>query len=795
MLQQPVKFFLLVLVFFSAAVAPGCIVPKRFQPGKPFVFSTAINIQGNLSAAEKQALKTRLEDQLDDSLKTKLVTVWPGKRRLESPPAFDTAAVSHTREFMKSLMFSLGYYTAEVTDTFHITEIHRRPLHISLIPFRLARRPKDQSRVNVIFNVKPAKGYKFDSIVYRLEDSGLQRIVMARRAGTVLKRGAPYSVEVISEELDRLVEIFRNQGYYKFGKDDLLAERDTVFAALINPSLDPFERIQLLQEAQARRQNPQMNLLIKLRNPADSSHFRRYYIRHVHVYPDLDLLEDSVTGITRTDSVQGILIYSKYNKFKPAFIESKVTMHPGDLFRQRNSIRTYTNFSQLPAWAQIELNITEAKDSSANLDVEIKMHAAKKQDVSITLDGSYNTGDIITSAGNVFGTGINFGLNNRNVARQAIQSSTNFRTGVELSLTKSLLQTIQTNLSHTISFPRLIQPFKLKKADSLVSGSTQLNLNIGYTDRKDFYGLRSLNASWGWEFSKRGRTRRTTHTWFYSLPNIELVQLDARDQLNTLLKNIPNLKFSFNTGLVISQILSYNFSQLKSNKKNDLRVTIEESGGLTGLVKSLDRKSNLYRFVKLDADYRHLISYRKSALAFRLYGGIGVPYGQDPDGSLEKQLPFFKSFYAGGPNSMRGWQVRQLGVGSTKYYDTVSYGPLDRFGDIQLEGNAEYRFNLGTLFGVVKLKSAVFTDIGNVWYRNTLNDATLVGSDFAFNKLYRDLAVDGGTSLRVDFDYFLIRFDWAYKLKNPAYAEVNNGWFYKLELLKGQFQLGVNYPF
>src|SRR6185369_17694488 len=107
------------------------------------------------------------------------------------------------------------------------------------------KRNMDQVRVSVVFNVIPGKGYKLDSIVYRLEDSALQRIAMARRANSLLKKGAPYSVAVISDELDRLADIFKNQGYYKMSKDDLLAERDTVFAALINPSLDPFERIQL----------------------------------------------------------------------------------------------------------------------------------------------------------------------------------------------------------------------------------------------------------------------------------------------------------------------------------------------------------------------------------------------------------------------------------------------------------------------------------------------------------------------------------------------------------------------
>jgi outer membrane protein assembly factor BamA len=354
---------------------------------------------------------------------------------------------------------------------------------------------------------------------------------------------------------------------------------------------------------------------------------------------------------------------------------------------------------------------------------------------------------------------------------------------------------VQTSLSHTINFPRLIQPFKLKKMDSLLVGRTQLNFNAAYTDRKDYYGLRSLNGSWGYEFSKLGKKPHTTHTWFYTPINVEYVQLIKRARLDTLLQSIPNLAFSFNTGLVVSQILSYNFSQLKNNKKNDFRVTVEESGGLLGLVHFFDTQANLFRFVKVDADYRHLISYKKSALAFRLYAGAGAPYGRDANGNAEKQLPFFKSFYAGGPNSMRGWQVRQLGVGSSQYFDTVKNGPLDRFGDIQLEGNAEYRFNLGTLFGV-KLKSAVFTDVGNIWYRNNLGDYRLDGSEFALNKLGRDLAIDAGTSLRIDFDYFLIRFDWAYKMKDPIYYyKTNKGWFNDLELFKGQFQLGVNYPF
>jgi len=473
-------------------------------------------------------------------------------------------------------------------------------------------------------------------------------------------------------------------------------------------------------------------------------------------------------------------------------------LRPGELFRQRNATRTYNNYTQLNTFTQVTVNMQEPKDSSAIVDVSIKMYPAVKQDISVSADASYNTQDVITT-GDLFGVGINFGLNNRNVGKQAIQSSTNLRTGVEIDPNKNFIQTIQTSLSHNISFPRLLLPKSILKgiqADSLRSQRTVLNFNGAYTDRKSFYELKSLNASWGYQLS-RSKRQRKSHTWYYSPLNIEYVLLTPRDTLNALLARVPNLRFSFNTGLVVSMVAGYNYIQTTASgaKKNDFRVGLEESGGITGLIKALDRDANLYRFVKLDADIKHYINFPKTTLVFRLYGGIGVPYGRNKNGQKEELLPFFKSFYAGGPYSMRAWQVRQLGLGSSKYFDTAANAKgLDRFGDIQLEGNIEYRFGLGSLFGV-KIKSALFTDIGNIWYRNNNIDPNIVGAEFNFNKLYTDIAVGAGTSLRLDFDYFLIRFDWAYKLKNPVYANENYGWFHDVELSKGQFQLGINYPF
>ncbi len=119
----------------------------------------------------------------------------------------------------------------------------------------------------------------------------------------------------------------------------------------------------------------------------------------------------------------------------------------------------------------------------------------------------------------------------------------------------------------------------------------------------------------------------------------------------------------------------------------------------------------------------------------------------------------------------------------------------DRWGDFKLEGNIEYRFDLGSFLGI-KLESAIFTDMGNIWSKTFDSELNRIDStNFKLDRLYTDLAIGAGTSLRFDFDFFLIRLDWAYQIKNPVYARENQGWFHKLQINSGQFQLGIGYPF
>jgi outer membrane protein insertion porin family len=779
--QVTASFFntavVLPLVLMIAAFS--CVVPKNNQPGKPFVFKTNIKVYGNLPNDEKQNLELRLNNQLDDSLRVRTVTAFMSLdpfaivyKKLANPPVFDTVNMSRSKVFMISLLNSLGYYAPVINDTFKIDTV------------------KHQYRAILDFKVAPGKNLKFDSIGFSLQTPALQALAIQNANQSLLKKNKPYSKQIVSAELDRLIVLFRNNGYYKVSSKDIYAETDTVVAGLIDPSLDPFEQAKLLEDLRKKRQNPTITVVIKQRPVADSAEVAKYYIGKVTMYPDLQLLEDSTISIKNDTAVlNDITIISKYNKFKTPFLSRNVYLRPDKLYKQDNYYRTLNRFNtQLGAWQNAAIDLQESATSDSLLDVFIRLYPAKKLKLSVNLEATYNTNDILAS--NLYGVGLNFGLRNKNGFKQSVQTTTNLRGGVEFG--SDFIQTTQASLSHSIYFPRLIPATNLIKDWKFDNLRTVLNFNASYTDRRDFFTLRALGASWGYEWTKINKERKSTRSYLLRLPNIEYANLSQTDSLKNLLDTIPTLKEAFKTGFIIGTQFVYSSVKQNDNHTNFLRFTAEQSGALLGLIPSIN-KGDLFRFIKADIEYRHHIDYPKTQLAMRLYAGAGLEYGGKRDS--QQTLPFYKAYFAGGPNSMRGWQVRQLGLGSSTFYNTKGNQVLDRFGDIQLEGNIEYRFPLGAVFGI-KIKSAIYTDIGNIWDRHLVDTAAAAqGSDFNIGRFYKEFAVDAGTGLRLDFDYFIIRLDWAYKIRDPQRIEYPDRWFYNMRLGDGQFQLGIGYPF
>jgi outer membrane protein assembly factor BamA len=188
------------------------------------------------------------------------------------------------------------------------------------------------------------------------------------------------------------------------------------------------------------------------------------------------------------------------------------------------------------------------------------------------------------------------------------------------------------------------------------------------------------------------------------------------------------------------------------------------------------------QYAKVDFDYSLTHNFTpKSSVAFRVGFGAAVPYGNS------NVLPFEKRFYAGGANSVRGWGVRTLGPGSYDGKNSVN-SFIYQCGDVRLDLNLEYR---AKLFWVIEL--GAFIDAGNIWTIKEYEDQP--GGVFKFNEFYKQIAASYGLGLRLDFDYFLLRFDVGMKAHNPAQGQEK--WPLIRPNLKrdAAFHFSVGYPF
>ena len=195
------------------------------------------------------------------------------------------------------------------------------------------------------------------------------------------------------------------------------------------------------------------------------------------------------------------------------------------------------------------------------------------------------------------------------------------------------------------------------------------------------------------------------------------------------------------------------------------------------------------QFLRGDLDFRAYKSVRKlGRFVFRAYGGMGYAL------TNLTVLPYEKSFFAGGPNSIRAWKARTLGPGSYNGTFTDANGVMqkdinfDRLGDIQLEANFEFRFNVYKF-----INGAFFVDAGNIWLKE--KHANKVRGDFDPTRFYKELAAGTGIGVRADFSFFIIRIDGAFQTYNPANVEGQRWMFGRGFLSSFITNFGIGYPF
>lgn len=788
--------FLLFALGLCLSVISSCTIVKKYPKNTPFIFENTVNIKGEVDKDQKGELKSELEKQIEDSAAVFANSKLPWPKApwiipvpvIQNPSEFDSVHVLQSTINMKNLMISKGYRTAFVG-------------YDSSMSIK-----KDQHRVKVKYNVEAGKLYRIDSVAYNLNDSNLVSILQEHNKNPRVKKGEAFDYAAVDGELNNIVNIFRNHGYYKLSREDFFVEADSGFAALIDPTIDPFEYVRRLAEIEERRrENPQVDLYIRQYPVRDSSRFAQYNVGNFTVYPDApNDLADQDRDTTET-YIQGYKIVSFHNTFRPDFIANQIELKPGYEFSQDHFSRTLNNLNKLGVWQNINI-IPRTNDSLKTIDYFLRLSPAKKQFFSVDLEGSsvLNTSQLTLVGTGKVGLYVNFRLRNRNIGKRAIQLENTLRTGIEFNDFSKILSNEITQ-GNRVTIPWLLTPLSKKFENKFNSAKTIVAFDLSYIDRFQYYELFSINTFIGYEWKPK-----TNVTWQFKPLNIELTRIKSDSLFEDAIKQNPLLVYAYNNGFVFGTNLSYSrtFNHRNPRHASSIRLFGEESGLLLGaLFKSQTAKGkvfgDLYRFVRLDLDYRHYYNKKKTSWVFRFFAGYGLAFNTESRVG-DVTLPFFKSYYSGGPNSMRGWQIRKLGIGSSVYFDTLANGTFnDKYSDIKLEANLEYRFNLVRLFGFW-FRGALFTDVGNIWFRNTL-DGQLPGAEFSFSKLSKDIAVSSGAGVRMDFTYFILRFDWGLPIKDPRYgpdkggtqfaSDSKNGWFVDGVWNKPTFQFAIGYPF
>ncbi len=750
-------------------LAASCsTIVKSYPANKPFVYKTNINISGNITSDTAAEIVSRLKGQLDDSMRARSVSkvFWSVMKK---PPVFDINSAEKSISYMKASLNKMGYFKDSITyDT--VVNIVKG----------------DQYRTTVNFNVKPGKVVRIDSFSYNIKQPELQRLALSIQNEALVKKGDPFAQTPISAELDRLVDHYRNNGYMRFSREELIGLWDTLDISLLSPTFDPLEQIELLQKLRERRENPTANLEIKLKPGYDNNRLTKYYVGAITIYPDFG--PDTLGYSPKEEIVDGVKVISYQGMFKPKILPHNVYFRRGELYNQKKYYKTINRFNSLGAWRLVGIEPIPRKNQDT-ADFIIRLTPSKKYSFTANLEGSSNQSSV---SGNLFGIGVNAGWQNRNFGKGANLAVTNFRFGIEVS-DSSFVQTRQFSISHTIYFPRLVPRMKWIPERFKENIRTSFSFNASNTERKDLFNLTTVNGSWGYDFQFKNTLLSLR------LPNIEYSFLTPRDKLDTLFKYNPSLRNIFTDGLISSVIAGITINSSKKKVQKIFRGNAELSGFPVSLIKNNDfLNSNLYRYIKLDAELIRKISFTRSALVLRLFSGVGFEFNSTANPAKRNNLPFFKQYFAGGPNSMRAWGLRKLGRGSSKKEFSGTGSSPERYGDVQLESNIEYRFPFMKLFGL-KIDGALFSDIGNIWFLKKEADLNAPEEVFNFSRLGKDIAVGVGMGFRIDFSFFVVRLDYSYKAKDPSPSPTNaafqNKWFGYSWSKGDQFQLGISYPF
>ncbi len=732
--------------------------------------------------------------------KKNINTWW--KETGEAPVIVKEDKAEKSNTLLRKYYFSKGWFNAKTSYTINKT---------------------DDQRATVDYFVTTGTPYILDSINAKIATPSIDSLYRQNlKNGSKIKSGQQFDDTNFGEERSRLSEQLRNLGYYHFGQDYISFVIDTVDTNYkVNTDL-------IIQ-----------NRMIRDVDSVSRRPFKVYKIKEVNIFTD-DRFENKDAAITDTLTFKNYNIYSYGKlKYRPKALTDAIFISKGNLFRDLDRTRTYKYLSELKIFKYPNIEYVE-NETDTTLTTNIYLIPKKKFGLNFTTEVATSN---IQTIGFSFSTGVLIRNVFKGAEIFEIGAIGSIGASKDNATPKDQffdINEIGANMKLTI--PRIFFPLNSEKViPKFMSPSTRISAaatsqrNIGL-DKQTFTGILSYN----WYPSRKVTNTLDLFNVQYvknlNTDNYFNVYQNSFNQLNDIARSIgyidnngsldPNN--SAQTTMFINDVLSQNtslnpedddfinvnniserknrltednlifsssFNYIKSRRENlfdndfsILRFRGELAGNLlsnvskiTGVQKNSDDRYEIFgvafsQYAKGEFDYvKYWDLGRKNVFAIRTYAGIAVPYGNSSN------IPFSKSFFAGGPNDNRAWTAYNLGPGSSQSINEFNEA------NFKLHFSAEQRFNIfGSFYG------ALFADAGNIW--NIFDDTQEEAATFDGFSSLRDIALGTGIGLRYDFSFFVLRFDVGFKTYNPAY-DLGNRWFKDYNLSKAVFNIGINYPF
>ena len=732
-------------------------------------------------------------------------------------------SIAYAKSFIKLNQWFLDYQAPEIVNDLKIKRTadnlwayYKTQGYFKSSVKATINRDSTNKKATVTYHIKKGKPTILDTVNIKIESKILDSIYRNSKLESLLKSGNQYKDQTFRNEASNVIKLYRNNGIIHFSESALGFYVDST-------RTDYKTNVDFIISANRLIENENSGLYVE-------KPYKVQTIKEVNIITDYSFTKK---GELFTDSIsyKGIkfLAHDKL-RYNPKYLSQSIFLKPGDIYKDTLRNLTRTHLKSLQNFKSTSIKFDAISGSDNELQMNILLAPLEKYTLGAETELTHSN---IRN----FGVSGKFSITNRNTFKGTELLKLSFL-GSWFNSNNGPGWEIGADAS--VEIPRFVAPFGLSKfvpkemsPRTLFSLGSSYQKNIGLdrqtftflTDYKWQYNpkktiqleifntqyIQNLNVGsfftiYNSEYESLNKVAQVFNNFTYAnqdrtlnLPNEALTFMNAVLNDNTGFKNSNPEEYN-NTlnilnryNIITSDFLiptiayTYTYNNQTDFKDNDFsffRVRVANSGNILGFLSNKKNDNNkktflnipLAQYFKTDIEYKKFwnIGTGNSVFGFRTFLGAIITYDNS-------DIPFTKSYFAGGSNDIRAWQTYELGPGSR------NSGLEFNTGNFKFLTSAEYRFDV-----VGKLKGALFIDAGNIW---DISGSSFVEDDAKFKSFssLKNIAVGSGFGTRLDFNFLIIRFDVGFKTYEP-YLD-GNKWFKNYTFNNAVYNIGINYPF